>query len=152
MSCPSAVRFAGFAFALAASLPAAAQTLNEPLDSKEGYLRLSANDSAVDSVPVPLSALGAVPGQSLRTRGFGDMDNGPAGGTILSLIGVCSSDANILPPSNQFRIPGETATPTATSASRSPWSAPGRTWALRWRARRASPRSRAEATSWATTP
>ena len=95
------------ALALAAgALPVAAQTLSEPLDSQEGYLRLSSNDSGVDSAPVALSALGALPGQSLRMRGFGDMDNGPAGDTILSLLGVYSSSSTILGPSLQFRIPG----------------------------------------------
>ncbi len=91
---------------LATALPSAAQSLNVALGSQDGYLRLSPNDSGADSTPVALSALGAVPGQSLRMRGFGDMDNGPAGDTILSLIGVYSSSSVILPPSNQFRIPG----------------------------------------------
>ena len=91
---------------LAASLPAAAQTLTDPLGPKEGYLLVAPGDAATDSVPTPLSALGAVPGQSLRMRGLGDMDSGPGGDEGLSLIGVYSSSATILPSSNQFRIPG----------------------------------------------
>lgn len=94
------------ASALAATVPAAAQTLTLPLGPQDGYLRLSTNDSAVDATPVPLSALGAVAGQSLRMRGLGDMDNGPAGDTILSLIGVFSSSTTILAPSSPHRVPG----------------------------------------------
>ncbi|HEX5011207.1 MAG TPA: hypothetical protein VFY71_12490 [Planctomycetota bacterium] len=100
-------RAASLAIALlAGSLTAASQTLTDPLGAKEGYLLVSPGDAATDSVPTALSALGAVPGQSLRIHGLGDLDFGPGGDEGLSLIGVYSSSTTILPSSNQFRIPG----------------------------------------------
>ncbi|MGQ0553482.1 MAG: hypothetical protein ACT4PU_09720 [Planctomycetota bacterium] len=92
--------------AFSAALPATAQTVTVPLGPKDGYLRLSANDSAVDATPVPLSSIGVFVGQTLRMRGLGDMDNGPSSDSILSLIGVFSANTILLPPSNQHRVPG----------------------------------------------
>jgi hypothetical protein len=94
------------AAALSAALPAAAQTLTVPLGPKDCYLRLSPNDSAVDATPLPLTTIGVLPGQTLRTHGLGDMDNGPASDSVLSLIGVFSSSTVLLPPSMQHRVPG----------------------------------------------
>jgi hypothetical protein len=91
---------------LALGTTAAAQTLDVPLGPQDGYLRLSPGDSAVDATPLALSALGAVPGQSLLLAGFGDMDNGPASDSILSLIGVYSSSPVLLATSLQHRVPG----------------------------------------------
>jgi hypothetical protein len=94
--------------ALTAALSAAAtaQSIDVPLGPKDAYLHVHASDSAAPATVLALSALGAVPGQSLRMAGFGDMDNGPAGDTILSLIGLYSSSATLLGPELLQRVPG----------------------------------------------
>ncbi|HEX5011206.1 MAG TPA: hypothetical protein VFY71_12485 [Planctomycetota bacterium] len=91
---------------LAAAAPAAAQTLTQPLGPKDCYILVAPSDAAVDAQPLSLSTLGVFAGQTLRMHGLGDMDNGPAGDTILSLIGVFSSDTVLLGPSVLHRVPG----------------------------------------------
>lgn len=97
---------AASAFLVLAALPAAAQTVVLPIGPKDGYLRLSPNDSGADSTPVALTTIGVFPGQTLRTHGLGDMDNGPAGDTVLSLIGVFSTNTILLANNVQHRVPG----------------------------------------------
>ncbi|QDU66197.1 hypothetical protein [Engelhardtia mirabilis] len=94
------------ASALALSDRARAQSIDVPLGPQDCYLHVHATDSAAPATSVALSALGALPGQSLLMAGFGDMDNGAAGDTILSLIGLFSSDATLLGPELVQRVPG----------------------------------------------
>jgi hypothetical protein len=105
------------AFAAAPSL--AAQTVTVPLGSKDAYLHIAAGDSAAPAAPIALSTLGAVPGQSLLMAGVGDMDNGPSGDTICSLIGIFSGSATLLPPAQLHRVPDaiDTAAPEIVSAA-----------------------------------
>ena len=91
---------------LALSAAAAAQSVDLPLGPKDGYLHVHASDSSDPATVLALSTLGAVPGQSLLMAGFGDMDNGPSGDTILSLIGLYSSSATLLGPELLHRVPG----------------------------------------------
>lgn len=89
-----------------ASVALGVQTLSVPLDSKACYLHVAASDSANPAPATPLSALGAMPGQSLRIVGKGDIDNGPSTDSVLSLLGVFSSSPVLLPPSAAHRVPG----------------------------------------------
>ncbi len=93
------------AAAWSAPVAARAQTFTIPLGPKDAYLHIAASDSAVPATPIALAGLGAVPGQSLLMQGVGDMDNGPSGDTILSLIGIFSGSPVILGPELLHRIP-----------------------------------------------
>ncbi|QDU66350.1 hypothetical protein [Engelhardtia mirabilis] len=88
------------------SFPAQAQSTDVPLGPKACYLHVHSSDSAGSAAVVPLAGLGAVPGKSLLLEGFGDLDNGPSGDTILSLIGLYSSSPTLLGPELLHRVPG----------------------------------------------
>lgn len=104
----SRLTLSALVFAAAWSAPgvAAAQTTAVSLGSQDAYLHIAPGDTANAASPIALSLLGAAPGQSLLMKGVGDMDNGPSGDTILSLIGMFSGSPVILGPELLHRIPG----------------------------------------------
>jgi hypothetical protein len=86
------------------SVPAAAQTTTVPLGDKDAYIHIHASDTAAPATPLALAGPGAVPGQSLRMKGVGDMDNGPQPDNVCSLIGIFSGSSVLLPPSLLHRV------------------------------------------------
>ncbi len=77
-----------------------------PLNPRATYLHVASADSALDSPPISLAALGLMPGDIARLERLGMFDNGPQGETFVSLLGVFSSTNVLLPPANAHRVPG----------------------------------------------
>lgn len=86
--------------------PISAQTTVVPMPPLATFLRTAPSDSSTDAVPIALSTLGVLPGQSLHFASVGAIDGGPLGDVYDSLIGVFASSPTLLAKDNLQRVPG----------------------------------------------
>jgi hypothetical protein len=88
-----------------ASVASAGPAATAAIDPKATYLHTN-GDPALDAPAIALDTLGVAPGDFIRITRLGKWDNGPQGDIFTSLMGVFSSSATLLPPSQPHRVPG----------------------------------------------